>query len=218
MPLFAKMHDAGLIRLLGVLIFVLGGLAGAVFYLPFKKVKDWAWESYWFIYAVFGLIIVPWALAYCTSPNVVSVLTACAGQGARLLLPVRGNVGLRRADLGIDDSLSRRRPGAGHRRRLVFGGGHAPAAHPQTRLGAVLRRRGRQYRLVRGDSERTSHALRHAFDERCALGRAGFACRHRAGRRSRHEQGERIARGRKEKGRRRVQFQEGNARGDLFRA
>ena len=36
---------------LGVLIFALGGLAGAVFYLPFKKVKNWAWESYWLVYA-----------------------------------------------------------------------------------------------------------------------------------------------------------------------
>ena len=42
---------------LGVLIFALGGLAGAVFYLPFKKVRNWAWESYWFVYAVFGLIV-----------------------------------------------------------------------------------------------------------------------------------------------------------------
>jgi L-rhamnose-H+ transport protein len=60
--------------LLGVAIFALGGLAGAVFYLPFKRVKDWAWESYWMIYAVVGLVLVPWALAFCTSPNVVSVI------------------------------------------------------------------------------------------------------------------------------------------------
>ncbi len=59
---------------LGIMIFTLGGLAGAVFYLPFKKVKNWAWESYWFIYAVFGLIVVPWALAMITSPNVLTVL------------------------------------------------------------------------------------------------------------------------------------------------
>ncbi len=59
---------------LGVLIFTLGGLAGAVFYLPFKKVKGWAWESYWFIYAVFGLVVVPWTLAMITSPNVIKVL------------------------------------------------------------------------------------------------------------------------------------------------
>jgi L-rhamnose-H+ transport protein len=59
---------------LGVLIFTLGGLAGAVFYLPFKKVKQWAWESYWLVYALFGLVIVPWALAFVFSPNVLAVL------------------------------------------------------------------------------------------------------------------------------------------------
>jgi L-rhamnose-H+ transport protein len=64
---------------LGVLIFALGGLAGAVFYLPFKKVKNWAWESYWFVYAVFGLILVPWVLVFSTSPNVISVLKQAPG-------------------------------------------------------------------------------------------------------------------------------------------
>jgi L-rhamnose-H+ transport protein len=61
---------------LGILIFMLGGLAGAVFYLPFKKVKSWAWESYWLIYAIAGLIVVPWLLALATSPNVFAVLGA----------------------------------------------------------------------------------------------------------------------------------------------
>jgi L-rhamnose-H+ transport protein len=61
---------------LGILIFTLGGLAGAIFYLPFKKVKSWAWESYWLVYAIFGLLVVPWLLALTTSPNVFSVLQA----------------------------------------------------------------------------------------------------------------------------------------------
>jgi L-rhamnose-H+ transport protein len=61
---------------LGILIFTLGGLAGAVFYLPFSKVKKWAWESYWFIYALVGLVLVPWILALATSPNTVAVLEA----------------------------------------------------------------------------------------------------------------------------------------------
>lgn len=60
---------------LGVMIFVLGGLAGAVFYLPFKQVKGWAWESYWLIYALAGLLVIPWALALSTSPNVLAVLS-----------------------------------------------------------------------------------------------------------------------------------------------
>lgn len=61
---------------LGIVIFMLGGLAGAIFYLPFKKVKDWAWESYWLVYAIFGLVLVPWILAFTTSPNVLAVLKA----------------------------------------------------------------------------------------------------------------------------------------------
>jgi L-rhamnose-H+ transport protein len=61
---------------LGIFIFVLGGLAGAVFYLPLKKVKNWAWESYWLFYALFALLIVPVALALIMSPNTLAVLKA----------------------------------------------------------------------------------------------------------------------------------------------
>lgn len=61
---------------LGILIFALGGLAGAIFYLPFKKVKGWAWESYWLIYAIFGLVLAPWILALITAPNLFRVLEA----------------------------------------------------------------------------------------------------------------------------------------------
>lgn len=59
---------------LGITIFVLGGLAGAVFYLPLKNVKKWAWESYWLFYALFALLIVPITLALIKSPNTFSVL------------------------------------------------------------------------------------------------------------------------------------------------
>lgn len=62
--------------ILGTLIFTLGGLAGAIFYLPLKRVREWAWESYWLAYAVFGLLVVPWTLAYATSPNLFRVLGA----------------------------------------------------------------------------------------------------------------------------------------------
>jgi L-rhamnose-H+ transport protein len=60
---------------LGILLYVLGGLAGAVFYLPFKKVKNWAWESYWLVYAVAGLVVVPWVLAFAVSPKVLGLLS-----------------------------------------------------------------------------------------------------------------------------------------------
>jgi L-rhamnose-H+ transport protein len=77
MPLFAQTATS---PALGVLIFALGGLAGSVFYLPLKKVKNWAWESYWMIYALFGLVIVPWAIALTMSPNVISVIRQSPGK------------------------------------------------------------------------------------------------------------------------------------------
>jgi L-rhamnose-H+ transport protein len=76
MPLFAQVTETAVNPTLGIMIFALGGLAGAVFYLPFKKVVNWAWESYWMVYAVVGLVIVPWILAFTMSPNVISVLKA----------------------------------------------------------------------------------------------------------------------------------------------
>ncbi len=69
---------------LGVAMYVLAGLGGACFYLPFKRVKQWSWESSWLIYAVAGLLLSPWILALVVSPNVLSVL--CHVSGRTLLL------------------------------------------------------------------------------------------------------------------------------------
>jgi L-rhamnose-H+ transport protein len=59
---------------LGTLIFMLGGVAGAVFYLPFKRVRNWSWESYWLVYALCGLLLAPWLLAWIASPNLLAVI------------------------------------------------------------------------------------------------------------------------------------------------
>ena len=62
-----------------MILFTLGGVAGAVFALPFKRVKGWAYESYWFFYALFGLVIFPWVLALATVPNLMEVLKNAPG-------------------------------------------------------------------------------------------------------------------------------------------
>ena len=64
---------------MGMVLFTLGGLAGAVFSLPFKQVKSWAYESYWLFYAVFGLVVFPWILALATVPNLKDVLQNAPG-------------------------------------------------------------------------------------------------------------------------------------------
>lgn len=59
---------------LGVFLHAVGGFAAGSFYIPFKKVRNWAWESYWLTGGVFSWIIAPWFVALLVVPGLVSVL------------------------------------------------------------------------------------------------------------------------------------------------
>lgn len=60
--------------ILGVFLHAIGGYAAGSFYIPFRKVKNWAWESYWLISGILAWIIAPWVVAYLTVPNLFEVL------------------------------------------------------------------------------------------------------------------------------------------------
>lgn len=74
----------------GTLVCALGGIAGAAFALPFRMIKNVRYESYWFIYAIAGLVLFPFALAYATCPGFLGIITSadsatlarCIGFGA----------------------------------------------------------------------------------------------------------------------------------------
>jgi L-rhamnose-H+ transport protein len=59
---------------LGVLFHWLGGLASASFYVPYRGVKNWAWETYWLVGGFFSWIIVPWLLALTMTRDLTQVL------------------------------------------------------------------------------------------------------------------------------------------------
>ncbi|MGD0900406.1 MAG: L-rhamnose/proton symporter RhaT [Thermoguttaceae bacterium] len=80
MPLLAEVVDTARNPALGVFLFALGGLGGAMFYLPVKKVKGWAWESSWMVLSGVALILVPWGLALLAAPNTIAVLRASPGR------------------------------------------------------------------------------------------------------------------------------------------
>ncbi|MCC5833854.1 MAG: L-rhamnose/proton symporter RhaT [Opitutales bacterium] len=64
----------------GIFLHALGGGAAASFYLPFKKVRDWAWESYWLISGVAAWILTPLVVGYLTIPNLMTVLLQSPGK------------------------------------------------------------------------------------------------------------------------------------------
>src|SRR6201993_2364132 len=59
---------------LGVFFHWLGGLASGSFYVPYKGVKHWAWETYWLAGGFFSWIIAPWILASFLTKDLLAVL------------------------------------------------------------------------------------------------------------------------------------------------
>lgn len=61
---------------LGVTFHAIGGLAAGSFYIPFKRVRGWGWESYWLVGGVLSWIVAPWLLAWLCVPDLLRVLAA----------------------------------------------------------------------------------------------------------------------------------------------
>lgn len=59
---------------LGVFYHWLGGLASGSFYVPFRGVKRWSWETYWLVGGIFSWIVAPWVLASLLTKHLLTVL------------------------------------------------------------------------------------------------------------------------------------------------
>ena len=58
----------------GVVFHWLGGLASGSFYVPYRGVKQWAWETYWLAGGFFSWIIAPWILGLLITKDLFAVL------------------------------------------------------------------------------------------------------------------------------------------------
>ena len=65
--------------LLGVIFHFIGGFASGSFYLPYKKVKGWSWESFWIVGGLFSWLVVPPIAAYLTIPGFGTIISNCSG-------------------------------------------------------------------------------------------------------------------------------------------
>ncbi len=59
---------------LGVFLHFLGSFASGSFYLPFKKITGWSWESGWIIGGLFSWLLVPFIAALLTVPDFLSII------------------------------------------------------------------------------------------------------------------------------------------------
>ena len=60
---------------LGVFFHWLGGLASGSFYVPYRGVKRWAWETYWLAGGFFSWIFAPWVLGSLMTRDLLAVLS-----------------------------------------------------------------------------------------------------------------------------------------------
>src|SRR5207253_2060543 len=60
---------------LGVFLHWLGGLASGSFYVPYRGVKHWAWETFWLAGGIFSWIIAPWLLGLLITKDLGAVLS-----------------------------------------------------------------------------------------------------------------------------------------------
>lgn len=65
--------------ILGVIFHFIGGFASGSFYMPFKKVRQWSWESYWIVGGIFSWLLVPPLAAWLTIPNFWSIISGSVG-------------------------------------------------------------------------------------------------------------------------------------------
>jgi L-rhamnose-H+ transport protein len=59
---------------LGLSLHWLGGLASASFYVPYRRVRGWSWETYWLAGGVVSWIVMPWVLATLLTKDLLPVL------------------------------------------------------------------------------------------------------------------------------------------------
>ncbi|NLN92132.1 MAG: L-rhamnose/proton symporter RhaT [Candidatus Hydrogenedens sp.] len=58
----------------GLFFHWLGGLASASFYIPYRRVQRWSWETYWLVGGFFSWLIAPLILASILVPDTIGVI------------------------------------------------------------------------------------------------------------------------------------------------
>lgn len=59
---------------LGIFFHALGGFSAGSFYIPFKRVRNWAWEVYWLVGGVFAWLVAPIFVSLLAVPDLSALL------------------------------------------------------------------------------------------------------------------------------------------------
>jgi L-rhamnose-H+ transport protein len=66
--------------LFGILLIATGAFSAGSFAVPFGKIKDWKWESYWMIFSLSAYILLPLLACFIFTPDFMSVIKSASRQ------------------------------------------------------------------------------------------------------------------------------------------
>jgi L-rhamnose-H+ transport protein len=66
--------------ILGIIFHFIGGFASGSFYIPYKNIKKWSWESGWIIGGIASWIIAPWLFGFITVKDLIPSIQSADGQ------------------------------------------------------------------------------------------------------------------------------------------
>jgi L-rhamnose-H+ transport protein len=62
--------------IIGIIYHWIGGFASGSFYVPYRKVRKWSWETYWIVGGLFSWLIVPPLAAWLTIPHFAAIISS----------------------------------------------------------------------------------------------------------------------------------------------
>ncbi|MDB5328836.1 MAG: L-rhamnose-proton symporter, partial [Phycisphaerales bacterium] len=86
LPAFDRAKDDWMTSnlLAGLVYHWIGGLAAASFYIPYKLIRRWAWETYWLVSGFFSWVIAPTLMALLLVPDLFNILRHAPGRSVAL--------------------------------------------------------------------------------------------------------------------------------------
>jgi L-rhamnose-H+ transport protein len=85
----------------GIILAIIAGALNGSFAAPIKYAKVWKWENIWAVWAVFGMVVFPWAVVFLTIPNPGDVYHGVATKSLMMMIGFGIGFGLAQIFFGL---------------------------------------------------------------------------------------------------------------------
>jgi L-rhamnose-H+ transport protein len=86
---------------IGIMLAIIAGVINGSFAAPIKYAKVWKWENIWSVWAIFGMVVFPWAVVLLTIPNPWDVYHGVATKSLLLMVGFGVGFGLAQIFFGL---------------------------------------------------------------------------------------------------------------------